>query len=363
MDHEFKVVTDVREIARLNKRLASRLRETFKHTETREVTYPSGHQSRNVFFERPSGVHVRAWAPHAQDDKLVNFLLYGEPHATNWMEIAVQLNFPAGKYNRMMAGAFVTDINGEVFIAHRGKLTKGRAGLLKAAVFREFSPSLVEASDGPLTSTLILIASLDDAHLADRLFDFASEAREVATRLGAANKEDASDKPTTTAQGKGNASPVKAAKPNFQTTQQRMLKLRAYFDEYAGEGRTKGHGGGKRTVEHGDIVKALEAFLRGNGQSQKAQAIDLAIISHDSAGLFEVKTSARTTDVYTGVGQLLIHGECIAEVLNLPVRRHLVLPGRPNEAHAKHIAGKGAMNIVTFTKEDGTYNFSGLELG
>jgi hypothetical protein len=360
MDEEFKVVTDTAVIARLNKKLASRVRETFKHSETREVSYPSGHQTRKVFFEKNSGGHVRAWAPIKLDDKLGNFLLYGEPKASNWMEIAVQLNFPAGKYNRMMAGAFVTDSHGDAFIAHRGKLTKGRAGLPKEAVFREFSPSLVEASDGAKTSKLILIAALDDRHLVDYLFDFATEAREVATRLGIANKEKTSEKSTTTSQRIGNIASVKSAKSKPEIEQQRLLKLRSYFDEYAGEGRSKGHGGGKRTVEHGAIVKALEAILRSKGQSQKAQAIDLAIVSQNAVSLFEVKTSAQTTDVYTGVGQLFIHGECIAEVLNLPVHRHLVLPCKPNEAHAKHIVGKGAMNIVTFTKANGLYSFSNL---
>jgi hypothetical protein len=139
------------------------------------------------------------------------------------------------------------------------------------------------------------------------------------------------------------------------------LKHRAYFDEYAGEGTSKGHGGGKRTVEHGDVVKALEAVLRGNGSSQKAQAIDLAIVATAEADLFEVKTSARTTDVYTGVGQLLIHGECIKELFGLPVKRHLVLPEKPKPSHGRHISRKADINIVTYRKEGGTYRFSGLQ--
>jgi hypothetical protein len=139
-----------------------------------------------------------------------------------------------------------------------------------------------------------------------------------------------------------------------------MLKLQAYFNEYAGQGHTKGHSGGERTVEHGNIVEALEALRRNTGISEKAQAIDLAVVTTERVDLFEVKTSARTTDVYTGVGQLLIHGECIADLLKRPVRRYLVLPERPHEAHEPHIVRKGDISIVTFLRVNGKYVFAGI---
>lgn len=251
-----------------------------------------------------------------------------------------------------MAGVFVKDSSGEVFLAHRGKLTKGRAGLHKNKVLGEFSPWLIEAEDGlKQPSKLILITSLDDIDIADRLCEFATEARKVATKLGEFSVQAASQKTAHT----GSSRPPKPS----GSPASRMLKLSKYFDEYAGIGRTKGHGGGRRTVEHGSIVKALESHLSGTGDSQKAQAIDLAVISHKHVSLYEVKTSARTTDVYTGVGQLLIHGECISELLSLPVRRYLVLPDRPNNLYEPHILGKGEMHIVTFQKTNGSYCFTG----
>lgn len=349
---QYQVVTKISEIARLNKRLGERLSKIFRHRETREITYPSGHHPGTVYFEARSGEGIRAWSPHEGDLKLCNFILVGTPGSTERMQITVQLNFPADGYNRMMAGAFVTDEHGEVFIAHRGKLTKGHAGLEKHRVFREFAPQTIEAQDLEKTSTLILIASLDDPHLADRLWSFAEEAREVATRLAAENHppEDEGD---TGGSGKaGGRKPI--------TREARMLKLRAYFDEYAGAGNHKGHGGGKRTVEHGDVVKALEAQLRAAGTSQKAQAIDLAIVTDAHVDLYEVKTSAATTDVYTGVGQLLIHGECLKDVLDLPVKRHLVLPAAPKELHRKPITGKAGIRIVLYAKKGAGYRFSGL---
>lgn len=368
MDGAFEVVTDVAEISRLNKQLANRLRAALHYRETREITYPAGHHTGTVYFEASAGTSVRAWSPRIAPDKLLNFVLSADPGSTKWIEIAVQLNFPAGTYNRRMAGAFVRDGSGDIFVAHRGKLTKGNAGLPKDKVFREFAASAVEAADNGKTTRVILIAGLKDPELADRLWEFAEEAREVATRLGEELHGDGPIHSTggalsggTAIGGPGGASGGDAGDQQPASPAERLLTLRGYFDEYSGEGRTKGHGGGKRTVEHGAVVRALELLLRSKGSSQKAQAIDLAIVATSKVDLFEVKTSVRTTDVYTGVGQLVVHGECIKELLGLAVKRYLVLPGEPKASHSRAISGKADIKVVTYEKKGSKYEFTGLK--
>ncbi|RDI99293.1 hypothetical protein DVT68_00035 [Dyella solisilvae] len=371
MDEAFEVITDVAEISRLNKQLAKQLRGILRHKESREITSPAGHRTGTVYFEAPAGSGVRAWSPRIESDKLLNLVLSADPGSTKWIEITVQLNFPAGTYNRRMAGAFVKDGSGDVFVAHRGKLTKGNAGLPKNKVFREFAASTVEAADNGKTSRVILIAGLKDPELADRLWEFAEEAREVATRLGEELHGDGQSQPTRGAQsggaviarpgGSGGASGKDARDQKPGPPAERLLKLRGYFDEYSGEGRTKGHGGGKRTVEHGAVVRDLEHSLRSEGSSQKAQAIDLAIVAKSKVNLFEVKTSTRPTDVYTGVGQLVIHGECIKELLGLAVKRYLVLPGEPKASHCRAISGKADIKVVTYQKKGSKYRFTGLK--
>ena len=367
VEQAFEVVTDVAEIARLNKQLAKQLRATFTHKESREITYPAGHQPATVYFESSSGTGVRAWSPRTAADRLLNFVLSADPGSTKWIEIAVQLNFPAGTYNRRMAGAFVKDASGDIFVAHRGKLTKGNAGLPKEKVFREFAAAAVEAEDNGRTSKVILIAGLNDPALADRLWEFAEEAREVATRLaeemrGGGEAEVGGGAPSggSGSVDSGGRSGAGAGGQLPTSTAERLLKLRGYFDEYAGEGRTKGQGDGNRTVEHGAIVRALVVALRGKGDCQKAQAIDLAIVATSKVELFEVKTSSQTTDVYTGVGQLVIHGECIKELLGLAVKRYLVLPAEPKASHGRAISGKGDIKVVTYQKKGAKYQFTGL---
>lgn len=57
---------------------------------------------------------------------------------------------------------------------------------------------------------------------------------------------------------------------------------------------------------------------------------------------------------------LVSHGECIKELLGLPVKRHLVLPDKPKPSHGKHISRKADIYVVAFEKDGGTYRFSGL---
>lgn len=353
MTNIFRVVTDIKEIASLNEVLGDYLSKTFTHREMREITYPSGHFPGNVYFERSSGMDIRAWSPNKSDGKLLNFLLVGQPNSPSWMEIEVQMNFPADKYNRRMAGAFVMDQDDNVFLAHRGKLTKGKAGLPKDKVFREFASRVITADDGSLTSQVILIGALHDKNLPDRLWCFAEEARVVATKIGT----ELHGGGNVSAQSNANLQPLGTG--NGTKLQERMAKLRGYFDEYAGEGAHKGHDGGMRTVEHGDIVRALELAVRQRGLTQKSQAIDLAVVTDSTVDLFEVKTSSRTTDVYTGVGQLLIHGGTLSDLLKMKVERILVLPEKPKAAHESQIQRSG-FKIVTFSQTDTAYKFSGL---
>lgn len=370
VDQAFEVVTSITEISQLNKQLAKQLRATFRYKERREITYPSGHHSDMVHFEAPTGANVRAWLSHVEPDKLLNYLSSAEPGSNKWIEISVQLNFPAGSYNRRVAGAFVKDRSGDVFVAHRGKLTKGNAGLPKDKVFREFAASTVEADDDGKTSKVILISALKAPDLADQLWGFAEEAREVATRLGEElhghepNRSAGNAQPSKTVisspGSSGGTNGVDADGRQPASSAERLLKLRNYFDEPSGEGQAKGHGDGKRIVEHGAVVRALELLLRSKGSSQKAQAIDLAVIAPSKVELFEVKTSARTTDVYTGVGQLIIHGECIKDLLGLAVKRYLVLPGQPKADHSRAISGKTDIKVVTYQKNGSKYLFTGL---
>ncbi|WP_459703857.1 hypothetical protein [Stutzerimonas marianensis] len=349
-DLMFEVITDPDTIAALNIKFAKIMREAFPYKESREITYPSGHHTGDVYFERDQGHSVRAWSPLGYDPaKHVNHLLFGAPGALDWMELAVQLNFPKESYTRLYAGAFVRDGAGEIFLAHRGKLTKGKAGLRKNLVLSQFSNS-VDAQDGNQTSKVILIAGLDEPDMIDKLFAFAQEAREVATRVASINTEAGSS--SRSSGGKGGS-----------TERDSIMALSAYFDEFSGESNvTPPATNGRRVVEHGAIVAALAQALKSEANLRKNQVIDLAAIYENRIDIYEVKTSADTQNVYTAVGQLLIHGEGVRTLLQQPVRRFLVLPELPRKDLLKPIANVLDGAIITYRKHNCGYTFTGLKL-
>lgn len=347
-DLMFEIITDPKAIAALNTKFAEIMRKAFPYNEARELTYPSGHHTGDVYFERDQGQKVRGWSPLDYDPaKHVNHLLFGAPGAVDRLELAVQLNFPKESYTRLYAGAFVRDGAGEIFLAHRGKLTKGNAGLRKNLVLAQFS-NCVDAQDGNQTNRVILIAGLDEPDMIDKLFAFAQEAREVATRVASINAETNSN--SGSGGGKGGSAELDS-----------MMALSVYFDEFSGESNISTPAiTGRRVVEHGAIVAALAKILGGEAKLQKNQAIDLAAIYESRTDLYEVKTSADTQSVYTAVGQLLIHGEGIKTLLGQPVRRFLVLPEMPRQDFLQPIAKalKGA--IITYRKHNSGYIFTGL---
>lgn len=358
MTASYSVVTDMASIKKYEERLGTRLKNALHHHRVRDIAYPGGRHVGDVFFEHQDGEDVRAWSPLKHDNKLGNFFIFGKPNAHDYLVIDVQLNFPSNFYERSLAGAFVVDSSGEVFLAHRGHLTRGTK-LKKSDVLKEFAARSVWAEDADEKNELILICALEELELVNQLFDFAEEARDVATNLGnrRLHRPTRPQQKTATPPSDGTVPGDDDIDPNDVA-----MKLRDYFDEHSGEGNTSGYAGGLRVVAHGLIVKALEKALRESGKTQKSQAIDLAVIGKALVRLFEVKTSAKTTDVYTGVGQLLLHGEGIHEELKLKVQRFLVVPSQPNQAFVRHMSRSAGIAVITYEKTASGYLFSGLPM-
>lgn len=348
----YQVITNLKEISILNEKLEIQVLKKFIYKEKRRITSPAGIFKADVYAEKNEGDDIRIWSSIKKKKKFVNLLLFSAPGTDELINIEVQLNFPKNSYDRQNAGAFIKDNNGDIFIAHRGSLTGPNGALRKKDVFREFSGQCIDASDNGKTSRLILIDDLNNPNLIRRLWSFAKEARRAVTKIY--NDSNYKKDSTTSSLNRTNTAPKLQ-----QKNKQLSLKLKDYFDESSGEGNSKGYSGGKRVVEHGDIVKALEKHLNTKGESQKSREIDLAIIHSKSISLFEVKTSAKTTAIYTGTGQLLIHSNGIENLLKIKVEKFLVLPEIPKYNYEKLITMIG-IKIVLYSKNNGKYSFTDI---
>lgn len=350
----FQIITDPEKIRQLNTELAKVISMRFPFKQSRELTYPAGHHTGRVYFEEEHGARVRGWSPKSSDArKHVNHLLFGDPGNDSWLELAVQINFPKDKYSRAPAGAFIQDASGEIFVAHRGKLTKGNAGLPMDLVLSRFD-TCVQVQDGKQKNRVILIAGLKHEDLIDKLFEFAHEARGVATSIAVGLAEEA-----------GNNDPAAdgSRQKGKRARGEHMAILSKYVDEFHGECTASPPAvSGTRVVVHGAIVAALHKALGGGDNLRKSQAVDLAAIQSGSVDLFEVKTSASTQDVYTAVGQLLIHSEGIKSRLGMPVRRFLVVPQKPREDFIKPINKELGATIIIYREKGGSYVFDGLKV-
>lgn len=345
------VVTEVNVIEDLNKILGRKLQAALPHTEHRDLTYPSGHASFDVSFKSPSGKNVPGWVSSNFQNTLTNFFVFGTPGNGEWLEITVQLTFPARTYSAGPAGAFLKDENGEYFVAHRGKLTRGMGALRIEDVLNRFNTS-TQVKDLKGNKEVVIIAGLEDPDLVQKLFDFAVEARQIANELGDLREEKKREEREGTA--------VTTSTTHTKPKGERVLRLLGdYTDEFYGVSNVQPPANtGQRIVTHGAVVKALTKHLGGAGTLRKSQAIDLAVVHSAVIELYEVKTSVSTTDVYTGVGQLVLHGAGIAEQAGLPVKRLLVLPGYPAEALRRAIVEHAGIEIVTFQKTSTGYTFS-----
>lgn len=350
----FHVVTDLKRISKLNKLMSSKLREYLTQPETRTITSPGGKYAFKVYFQNLEGGEVRGWATgKSTGDKIRNFFVFGEPGADSLVNIAVQINFPSNRYSKALAGVFVEDESGSVYIAHRGKLT-GAGGSFKMLRVLDRLPKPITALDNGQLVALALIGGLEDSTLLDDIFGFAKECRDVVGRMALErDKERALNNPVLNLDLDGAEVLESCTNPELEY----LLVLSQYFDEYAGESLRRAIGAGVRAVTHGAVVSALELELRTTGLTRKSVAIDLAIISEGQMNLYEVKTSVSTTDMYTGLGQLLIHGEALARMTKLPIRKFLVVPELPRQSHLTVMVDKFDINIVTYAKYRDTYKF------
>lgn len=349
----FNVITDLKKISQLNKQLGLRLREHLKYPETRTITSPGGKYDFQVHFERHTGVDVKGWATGKhKPDKLRNYFVFGQPGADSFVHISVQINFPAAKYHKSLAGVFVADEKGKLYIAHRGKLT-GAGGAFKVLQVLDRLPKCILATEEGQPLRLALIGALEDSTLVDDLFMFAQECREIVSHLATEREW----KKQSRAHQSSPTKSEKKGKAKLTPEVERVMRLSEYFDEFAGELTRRAVPAGIRIVRHGSIVSALAKSLERTGHVRKSLAIDLAVIADEHIDLYEVKTSTSTTNIYTGLGQLLIHGEAIKDLIPLPVRRHLVLPAHPRPSLGVPVVETYGINIITYEKAGKGYRF------
>lgn len=347
-------VEEPRVIAQLNRKLGTKLRRALRRSERRLIGWPAGRFSARVRFLVTKGGEGFWWASRKSNDgkDAVNLFGHGMPGDSSALNIDVQFNLPVIQFSRQTGGAFLTDTEtGKVLLAHRGIVTLGHGRVARDALIREMACTLCEAQTSSGTREFLVIGELDSPSLVPDIIAFATELRRAARVLGessaAASK---SRRPANRSSG---------ARTNYGA----FGKLRKYFDEVTGKRTIKARRGPVvADCYHGAVVRALRDTLGAADQALKSREIDLVALTTKNVFVVEVKTSASTQNVYTALGQLMIHAPAVAKLLpGRRVTKLMVLPEKPSKHLFDLLTNELGVRVLTFSRAaNGQVSFSRL---
>lgn len=291
------------EIAKAQSNLEIAIRRDFKKKIEKNIGYPGG--TMTAAQVQTDGTY---WFCSTNfDEKGVT-----TPRRLNWfgllrdspsLDITVEINTVYEGRNNQIAGFFARNSNtGSIYLMHSGRVGGGTKGVGKEAFLAWSGERLFEVMDSSgdiKEGTLVMpIKGIKATRPAIRYIDAIVDFKQ-AVRNGVLTSTD------------------------FQK------KKKQYNDFFAeARGRRLGQRSGEIDYlsRHGEVVDALYLWrninrLPKSGRLVKDRFIDLGVAIEDELiEVYEVKTSAARTNIYTAIGQLMTHG------VSKNCRRVLVLP-------------------------------------
>ncbi len=288
----FTLLEDPTEIRKAQSELEATIVRQFSTTAIRNIGWQGGRQPK-------ARVHTDGtywfWSSDYKDET-------PNPRRLNWfgrigdgagVGIAVEINTPYKGRNDSVAGFFARNsTNGRTYLFHSGRVGGGAEGVSRDAfvAWSDLKLQPVYANNGSQKEGILVMpisgrgAVLPAIAYVQAVVDFKTAVRKGDTQTTAAKEKE--------------------------------RKLREYFDEFFGRKKGKVAARGIDYVSrHGEVVKALRNWRRRKGMARgqmivKTILLDLGISQgSDLVEVYEVKTSASRSDVYTGIGQLIVHAK------------------------------------------------------
>lgn len=298
------------EIRQAHAQLLATIQREFTQTAIRDIGWQGGRRHRAVL--QTDGTYWFWSSDHK--DKTKN------PRSLNWfglieggpgVSISLEVNTPYVGRNDLIAGFFARNTaNGKVYLFHSGRIGGGAEGVKKDALIAWADLSLfpVSAADGTYKEGILVMPVTGKGALRPAISYVQSVIEfKNAIRSGDAQTTD---------------------------TKEKQRRLRQYFDEFFGRKRVRSP---ERDVDyisrHGEIVRALWNWRQSKGLKArqtivKTGLLDLGVSEGTQlTEVYEVKTATTRSDIYTGIGQLMVHGD------TAHCKRILVVPANPPLAH------------------------------
>lgn len=340
-------LTDLGRIKEAQKVLSKQLVKELPYKSKRTIGYPSGYFEAEVRFAKKKGDDISWWLgiQHQVNNCAVYLNLFGRgnPESDNTLLIDLQFNFSFEKFTRSHGGVFIKDTQADkIVLGHRGIVTRGKSRVPRELLLQEADVSMenVVSDIKPGVAEVFMVTPIDKNGVISDIREFATEIRRAASCVMISDPND--DK---------SASNKKLS--FFDSA------LKEYFDEFAGKTTLSRTGGQvKMDCHHGTIVRALRDKFNKNGSVCKSQAIDLAVKTADKILLFEVKTCANSQSIYTGIGQLYIHGATLSRKFpDKKVVRYLVLPISPKNGVQQTALKELGIHLMPFKMASGKVEF------
>lgn len=299
----FLLIESKEEIAKAQRNLEIAIRRDFKKKIEKNIGYPSGTMSNALV--QTNGIY---WfcSTDFDDEDVTN------PRRLNWfgllrdspsLDITVEINTVYEGRNNQIAGFFARDSNtGLIYLMHSGRIGGGTEGVGKEAFLAWSGARLFEVMDssGRIKEGILVmpIKGIKATRPAIRYIDAIVNFKQ-AVRDGA------------------------LASADFQ---KKKNQFNNFFPEPRGRRQGQRSGEIDYLSRHGEVVDALYSWRNTNrlpksGRIVKDRLIDLGVaIEEELIEVYEVKTSATRTNIYTAIGQLMTHG------VSKNCRRVLVLP-------------------------------------
>ena len=237
-----------------------------------------------------------------------------------------EINMPYSGINRSVAGVFLKDELGAIYVGHSGKIGGGVKGVGKNAFWKYYrgDREITVLWPDMRKDQVALIGEISDPNLPNLIALFVREVERIKNLINGVATED-----------KGIDIYHFSFKPEFK-----------------GAKKPYKRGGTIRANSyHGIVVNSLADRLKGKGYLVGNDRRDLFIVEKDSIStLFEVKTGSETTDCYMAVGQLMIY----SAQEKIKPRLVAVLPGRP-DSNTSSIFSLLGVEILS-------YEFNGKEV-
>lgn len=302
----FILIEDAAEIRKAQSKLESTISREFSKAANRDIGWQGGRKSQaNVCTD---GTYW-FWSSDHMDE-------VANPRRLNWfgqiwegqgVSIAVEINTPYVGRNDSIAGFFARNtMTGQTYLFHSGRVGGGAEGVKKDALiaWAELDLHQIYSGDGSYKEGILVMpisgrgAVRSAIQYVQAIIEF-----KAAVRNGDTISEEAKKK---------------------------ERELRKYYDEFFGRKRGKVTSHDIDYVSrHGEVVKELHEWRRRRGLNAeqcvvKNLLLDLGVTQGSSlVEVYEVKTSAGRSDVYTGIGQLIVHAPTPS------CSRTLVLPTEP----------------------------------